>query len=272
MSAGISLSTVASVVGIASGVNGLMGGGSSGGAGNTAGGAYYDPFASSRGQYATQLNNLMANPGSVTQTPGYQFGMNQGVEALNRNYASTGQGGSGAQQVGLQNFAQGYAGQQYNNQVSNLAQLSGATQSPMNVTGQNQLNASNQQQSLSNIAGGLSGLSNSNFGSTPQYNANSSIMGDQQFSSSNIGVTGYAPTNTSSWTTPTDFSTYSDRRLKTNINLIGKYKNGLNKYTWTYLWGVNGIGAMADEVEKLIPEAVTEFNGYKAVNYALLGD
>ena len=266
----MSASVVASVVGIASGINGLMGGGSSGGgAGNTAGGAYYDPFASSRGQYATQLNNLMANPGSVTQTPGYQFGMNQGVEALNRNYASTGQGGSGAQQVGLQNFTQGYAGQQYNNQESTLAQLSGATQTPMNVTGQNQLNANQQQAGWGAVSQGVGALGQynwGNFGSSPTgYTPSSSVMGDQLMGGSSGG-------GGNSWTSPIDFSQYSDRRLKTNIKLIGKYKNGLNKYTWTYLWGVDGMGAMADEVEKLIPEAVSEFNGYKAVNYALLGE
>lgn len=264
----MSASVVASVVGIASGINNIIGGGSSG-AGNTAGGAYYDPFASSRGQYATQLNNLIANPGSVTQTPGYQFGMNQGVEALNRNYASTGQGGSGAQQVGLQNFAQGYAGQQYNNQESTLAQLSGATQAPMNVTGQNQLNANQQQAGWGAVSQGVGALGQYNWGnsgSSPTgYTPSSSVMGDQLMGGSSGG-------GGNSWTSPIDFSQYSDRRLKTNIKLIGKYKNGLNKYTWTYLWGVDGMGAMADEVEKLIPEAVSEFNGYKAVNYALLGE
>ena len=197
MSAGISLSTVASVVGIAGGVSSLLGGGSTSGSGNVAGGAYYDPFASSRGQYATQLNQLMANPSSVTQTPGYQFGMNQGTEALNRTYAASGQGGSGAQLVGLQNFAQNYAGQQFANQESNLAQLSGATQSPMNVTGQNQLNQQGQQQGLSNIMGGLSGLSNMNFGSTPYSsagttNTNSIMYGSGAYS--DIGPTGYGGT------------------------------------------------------------------------------
>lgn len=64
----------------------------------------------------------------------------------------------------------------------------------------------------------------------------------------------------------------SDRRLKTNIKLIGSFKNGLNKYSWNYLWGTYSVGAMADEVEKVIPEAVVTINGYKAVNYALLGD
>jgi hypothetical protein len=64
---------------------------------------------------------------------------------------------------------------------------------------------------------------------------------------------------------------YSDKRLKKNIKLIGKYKNGLNKYSWDYVWNEKGTGVMADEVEKVMPEAVRLINGYKAVNYALLG-
>lgn len=64
---------------------------------------------------------------------------------------------------------------------------------------------------------------------------------------------------------------FSDKRLKKNIKLIGKYKNGLNKYSWDYVWNEKGTGVMADEVEKVMPDAVRLINGYKAVNYALLG-
>jgi hypothetical protein len=65
----------------------------------------------------------------------------------------------------------------------------------------------------------------------------------------------------------------SDRRLKTNINKIGQYENGLNKYSWTYIWGEDSQGVMADEVEKVIPDAVITLpSGYKAVNYALIGE
>lgn len=65
----------------------------------------------------------------------------------------------------------------------------------------------------------------------------------------------------------------SDRRLKTNIKRIGTYLNGLAKYSFDYIWGEHAIGAMADEVEKLIPHAVmTHSSGYKMVNYAMVGD
>jgi hypothetical protein len=66
---------------------------------------------------------------------------------------------------------------------------------------------------------------------------------------------------------------FSDRRLKRNIVKIGEYLNGLAKYSFEYIWGEKAIGAMADEVEKLIPQAVmTHSSGYKMVNYAMVGE
>lgn len=62
----------------------------------------------------------------IQSQPGYQFGMNQGLNALNANYASTGQGPSGAQQVALQGYGQQYAGQYYQNLINNLMAPSGS--------------------------------------------------------------------------------------------------------------------------------------------------
>jgi hypothetical protein len=64
---------------------------------------------------------------------------------------------------------------------------------------------------------------------------------------------------------------FSDRRLKTDIERIGTYESGLPKYKFKYIWGEESTGAMADEVEKMLPEAVGECAGYKTVNYAMLG-
>lgn len=60
----------------------------------------------------------------------------------------------------------------------------------------------------------------------------------------------------------------SDRRLKTDIKVIGRADNGLNIYSYRYVWGgPTQIGVMADEVENIHPEAVAEVNGVKLVNY-----
>jgi len=59
----------------------------------------------------------------------------------------------------------------------------------------------------------------------------------------------------------------SDRKLKKNIKKTGTYK-GLNVYTFSYLWDdKKHTGFMADEVEKVVPEAVIKNGNYKMVNY-----
>jgi hypothetical protein len=68
----------------------------------------------------------------------------------------------------------------------------------------------------------------------------------------------------------------SDIRLKKNIKKIGKLHDGINIYSFNYINRKDlpkgeQIGVMAQEVEKVIPEAVvTMADGYKAVNYALI--
>jgi len=71
--------------------------------------------------------------------------------------------------------------------------------------------------------------------------------------------------------------TASDINLKENIKKVGSLINGLNLYSYNYKDGYDlpkgkQVGVMAQEVEKVIPEAVVDMpNGFKGVNYALLG-
>lgn len=64
----------------------------------------------------------------------------------------------------------------------------------------------------------------------------------------------------------------SDRRLKKNIFKVGELDNGLNVYQYRYISGAGPyIGVMADEVEKIVPEALgPEIDGYKTVDYSKL--
>ncbi len=70
-------------------------------------------------------------------------------------------------------------------------------------------------------------------------------------------------------------SKFSDRRLKKNIELVGRdERTGLNLYEFEYINGDGAryLGVMADEVELVMPQAVSVMdNGYKAVNYTMLG-
>jgi len=71
----------------------------------------------------------------------------------------------------------------------------------------------------------------------------------------------------------------SDRMAKENIVRIGFHPLGIGLYLFDYKpefkdpWGHGRqFGVMADEVEAVMPEAVSIHpNGYKMVNYALLG-
>jgi hypothetical protein len=70
----------------------------------------------------------------------------------------------------------------------------------------------------------------------------------------------------------------SDISIKENIQKIGSLKNGINLYKFEYkdqykdTWGHGQqVGVMAQEVEKVIPEAVsTHKDGYKLVNYSMV--
>jgi hypothetical protein len=63
----------------------------------------------------------------------------------------------------------------------------------------------------------------------------------------------------------------SDRRLKSDVQRIGTTKHGLPLYEYT-IFGERQRGVMADEVEKVMPDAVlTDPAGFKMVNYSMLG-
>jgi len=69
---------------------------------------------------------------------------------------------------------------------------------------------------------------------------------------------------------PSIFSIFSDRRLKTDVEPIGMAMNGLPLYAYRYKGtGLGSIGVMADEVERINPDAVLYHpSGYKMVDYA----
>lgn len=63
----------------------------------------------------------------------------------------------------------------------------------------------------------------------------------------------------------------SDSRLKADIVRIGTHPLGIGLYEYT-IFGTRQQGVMAEEVERVLPTAVmTGTDGYKRVNYAMLG-
>lgn len=62
----------------------------------------------------------------------------------------------------------------------------------------------------------------------------------------------------------------SDIRVKRDIKQIGKWINGLPIYLFRYIFDPNWfVGFMAQDVEKVMPEAVFEIGGIKHVDYSL---
>jgi hypothetical protein len=62
----------------------------------------------------------------------------------------------------------------------------------------------------------------------------------------------------------------SDRRAKTDIKKVGELDSGLPVYTYKYKGdGVTQMGVMAQDAERVSPEAVhTMNNGLMAVDYS----
>jgi hypothetical protein len=180
-----------------------------------------------------------------------------------------------------QNFNQGITGQSLGyNQALNKAQFQNTAQQQQ--LAQDLALRSQPLQELAAIMGGsqiqlpqFSGYQPVNVGASPTFAATQAQYQGQlgaanaQNASNAQTMQGLFGLGAAALMAPT--GTFSDRRLKTNIKQIGKADNGLNVYSYNYVWGGPAqLGYMADEVEKIAPDAVGEFNGYKTVNYGMI--
>jgi hypothetical protein len=160
-----------------------------------------DPWSGERGQYQTALNQymgantvnpaastarssdaysqlqaLLANPQSLTKMPGYQFGLNQAMEAVNRGAGASGLLNSGNRLAALQDRGEGYARDWQKQMYSELLGNVGA------ATSVDQLGLGAQQQGY----GQLANLAGVNAGS-PQAAA-AALLGGRQNQSNSIGA------------------------------------------------------------------------------------
>lgn len=239
---------------------------------------YSPSFNSSGNLSGITGSGFQFNPSNLASTPGYQFTLQQGLKGVQNQASAQGLNQSGAQQKAIANFTTGLAQNTYNQQYQNalntyqtnagqLSSLLGlgenaaagvgqgaynSTTAAGNALAQGQISAGNAQ---SNAVSGLLGLGT----------AGASIYSALQTPSAIQGLTAALAG--------------SDSRMKQNIKFLGTNEKGIRIYEFEYKpkfykkWGVGKfVGAMAQEVEKLLPEAVlTDSDGYKLINYALLG-
>ena len=118
---------------------------------------YYDPYTATGTNANTMYANALGLNGATGNTaatnafqtsPGYNFQLQQGTQALDRSAAGAGNFGSGNAAAALDQYGQGLANQNYGNWLSNLQGL--GQQGLAAATGQ-----TGREQSLANIQTGL---------------------------------------------------------------------------------------------------------------------
>lgn len=304
--------------------------------------AALQPFLQNYSQAQTGVNglyNLLGLNGaagkqaaltSLENTPGYQFQLQQGNNAINAKAAATGSLDSGNTLLALSNYNQGLAGTTYQNAVNNLmpflGQANAAASGIANTytglgsglagintgLGTNLANTytglGNATASQYNTLAGLNyqtqtGIGNANAnadlaGLTASgniWNAIGSLGGAALGAVGGGGIGGglgslintslFGASPVSGAVGPTSVggaplsggslfgNIFSDERLKENIEPVGELYDGTGVYRYNYIGdNVARIGVMAQEVEQSRPDAITEFGGFKAVDYGKATD
>jgi endosialidase-like protein len=213
----------------------------------------------------TQLGNVLGlngQPGSdaaltaLRNTPGYQFQQQSQDATVNAQAAATGMNASGNQLLALNKVNQGLADSTYNNYVSQLQPYLGASNS-----------------AASGIAGVNTGLGNA---TASQYGnlANLNYTAATGIGNANANATlAQNQANQNQWNAVMGVGTaalgmFSDVRLKEDAAKVGELYDGQEIYRYRYIGSpVWQIGLMAQDVEKVEPDAVSEVGGYKMVRY-----
>jgi len=123
-----------------------------------------------------------------------------------------------------------------------------------------------------NVIGAIEGVTSFAGGGGFGSSAGTPMGGGMQGPTQGSGIAGQI---TQALPAVASFFAGSDERLKEDIEVVGREK-GFNIYEFNYKdtskYGAGRYrGVMAQEVEKTRPEAVTEIDGFKAVNYDMIG-
>lgn len=118
----------------------------------------YNPFLQTGYGANDALSRLIADPSSVRSLPGYQFDMDEGVNALDRSAGSRGLLKSGRAAKDLMRFGTGLADKTYGDQISRLMGV---------TTGVGGMGASGTAQGLTGALGARQNASSFDFNSAP---------------------------------------------------------------------------------------------------------
>lgn len=211
---------------------------------------------------ALGLNGPQGNADATAafwNNPAIQSQLDIGSQNVMRNQSATGQLASGKTNVDLQNFGQQTAAQGWGDYISRLQPFLGASNAAAG--------------GIASVDTGLgSGLNasrinqgNAAYGaqtSIGNANANADLAKNQ--ADQNIWGAIMSGAKLAASAAPM----FSDERLKEDIEPVGELYDGSNVYRYRYKGDATPrIGLMAQEVEKVRPDAVTEIAGYKAVDY-----
>jgi hypothetical protein len=254
----------------------------------------YQPTAQT---YASATGGA-TGPGSAwdafTKSPFYTGSVGAALPAINAGEAASGKLGSGQNQLDLGRWLSNYSSQQYPAWLNSLLPGVNAANAAAGGVASGQTNLGiNQGNIFTGQAGAIQGplTEGANLGwgygtglgaaDAQQSMLNSILGGNLVGGLLNLGTRflpgmggsggggGGGGGGGTGWN-PFNFFNTSDERLKENIEKIGETYDGLGIFKFTYINDDKPqIGLMAQEVEKVVPEAVAHVGPWKMVNYDL---
>lgn len=214
---------------------------------------FIDPSHRYRKWYGDQAYGIMSGDIDYQETEDFKFRREMGLQGLNRSMASQGLSMSGSAMASAMKFNMGEAYQGLQTHLDRLGNWGSLGQQAGIAGGQAYGNMMTERAKL---------MSDMYVGRGAMQGQAQAITGQatgQQVDNIVMAIMG------------------SDARLKKNIKRIGK-DGVLNKYKWEWnqkakeVFGLEGeqTGYIAQEVKKVMPEAVTTINGYMAIDYGYL--
>ena len=224
------------------------------GAAGTASNALYAPYrAGGQGAYNTLqgaygLGDKAAQDkarGAFQTSPGYEFQMQQGVDAIDHSAAARGNLNSGSTLKALTQFGQGTANQEYQQWLAGVKGQSDTGYNATSATSDAGLGVASGQANLTSAIGQAK---------ASQGAAQLGLIGNLIGSAVKAAATVAA----------------SDRSLKTDVQEMGKDEtSGLMTYAFRYKGdaksGAKTVGYMAQDVKKKYPDAVRKVGNKLAI-------